>query len=708
MLRQKKFLFFAIAFIYSFSAYAGQEKETPKILLFFGRFHPLILHLPIGALLLTFFIEIIGRIQKNDFNIMIKNALGFSAFFSVLTAILGYFLSLEGGYGKEVLQIHMYAGLAMALLTCLLYFAKKTENGAKKKMYMPLYITTLLLTTVTGHYGSILTHGDTFLTAYSPIGFDDEKEIIIDTDSLYYYNNVIIPILEDKCIQCHNSNKIKGELNLSTIEHIKRGGENGEILMAGNINESPMYTSLMLSIEEDNHMPPSGKPQLTRNEIWLIKHWIASGADFNKQMVNYVKNDTMTNMLIDYLILPKLKVAEANQKDVNILIENGFVIRKLVFGEPYLSATYSNNDQKISNKAMKSLISVSDQLVELNLQESQLTDELASSIKRLKSLRILRLDQTLITNKTLDYLKNQKELEILNVFNTGITNEGLTDLLNYIEPKKIFFGNVGKQMDQVVMNDKTGSQTSISMGLLEGFIEKTKLEKPVVLGDKTIFENELKVELKGNLRGEKIYYTINGQDPDSTSLLYTTPVLLKESTKFKTRSFKKDWYYSDIVERNYSKIKHIIKDISVKYQPEESYPGIEKLINLEKGSTNFKDGKWNGYYEDFVATLDMGDIVDFEGVSVNCLEGVSNYIFFPLNLEVYSGNELGSMKRLGELKIPPTDRNRDNKIRNFKIKFEKTNARYIRIIMKNMKRVPKWHEGAGAKSWVFIDEIMIL
>lgn len=708
MLRQKKILFFAVAFIYSFSAYAGQEQETPKILLFFGRFHPLLLHLPIGALLLTFFIEIIGRIQKNEFNIMIKNALGFSAFFSVLTAILGYFLSLEGGYGKEVLQIHMYAGFAMALLTCLLFFVKKTENVAMKKMYIPLYITTLLLTTVTGHYGSILTHGDTFLTTYSPIGFEDEEEIIIDTDSLYYYRNVINPILEDKCIQCHNSNKIKGELNLSTIEHIKIGGENGEILMAGNINESPMYTSLMLSIEEDNHMPPSGKPQLTRNEIWLIKHWIASGADFNKQMVNYVKNDTMSNMLIDYLILPKLKVDEANQKDVNILIANGFVIRKLVFGEPYLSATYSNNDQKISNKAMKSLIAVSDQLVELNLQESKLTDELASSIKKLKSLRILRLDQTLITNKTLDYLKNQKELEILNVFNTGITNEGLADLLNYIEPKKIFFGNVGKQTDQVVMNDKNSFQTTISMGLLEGFIEKTKLEKPVVLGDKTIFENELKVELKGNLRDEKIYYTLNGQDPDSASLLYTTPVIINESTKFKTRSFKKDWYSSDIVERNYSKIKHIIKDVSVKYQPEKSYSGIEKLINLEKGSTNFKDGKWNGYYEDFVATLDMGDIVDFEGVSANCLEGVSNYIFFPLNLEVYAGNELGSMKRLGELKIPPTDRNRDTKIRNFKIKFEKTNARYIRIIMKNMKIVPKWHEGAGAKSWVFIDEIMIL
>ena len=213
-----------------------------------------------------------------------------------------------------------------------------------------------LLTTFTGHYGSILTHGDTFLTDYSPLNFEEEQEIIIDTDSLYYYKNVISPILEDKCIQCHNPNKTKGELNLSTVEHILKGGENGEIIKSGNIHESSMFTSLLLPIEEDNHMPPSGKPQLTRNEIWLIKHWIASGADFDKQTVNYAKNDTLSNMLTDYLVLPKNKIDEANNKDINKLINNGFVIRKLVFGEPYLSATYSNNKQKISKKGDEKLI----------------------------------------------------------------------------------------------------------------------------------------------------------------------------------------------------------------------------------------------------------------------------------------------------------------------------------------------------------------
>jgi len=708
MLRRKKLLFFTVAFIFSISAYAVEKEETPRVLLFFGRFHPLLLHLPIGALLLTFFIEIIGRYKKNDFNPMIINALAFSAFFSVLTAILGYFLSLEGGYGEEILQIHMYAGFTMAIMTCLLFYAKKTKNGAMKKMYMPLYITTLLLTTVTGHYGSILTHGDNFLTAYSPLTFDEEQELILDTDSLYYYKNVVIPILDDKCIQCHNSNKTKGELNLSTIEHIKKGGENGEILKAGSISESAMYTSLILPIEEDNHMPPSGKPQLTRNEIWLIKHWIATGGDFNKQSINYADNDTLSKLLVDYLVLPKRKVDDADYKDIEYLIENGFIIRKIVFGEPYLSATYSNNGKIISKKAIKRLSSISEQLVELNLQESKLSDDLAYGLKKLNSLRILRLDQTLITNKTLETIKDKEELEILNLFDTGVTNEGITELLNFIEPEKIFFGNIGNQADNIVVNDELGGQTTISQGLQEGFIEKTKLDKPILVGEKSIFEGEIKVEVKGNLNDEKIFYTLNGKEPDSTSIAYIEPFILNVSSQFKTRSFKKNWYPSDVVERDYFKVKHKIEDVAVKYPPEKSYPGIEKLINLEKGSVNFRDGKWNGYYEDLIATLDMGKTVDFEGISVNCLEGISNYIFYPMNMEVFAGNSSESMKQIARMNIPPTDRNRDTKIRNFKINFEKVNARYIKIKLKNMKTVPKWHEGAGAQSWIFIDEIMVL
>lgn len=707
MLKQKHLLLFIISFIYSIGVYAGNE-EAPRILLFFGRFHPLLLHLPIGALLLTFFMEIVGRIRKNKPHIMIVNALAFSAFFSVLTAILGYFLSLEGGYGKEVIQIHMYSGFGMALLTCLLFIVKKKENGKFKKTYLPLYIATLLLTIVTGHYGSILTHGDTFLTTYSPLELEGNQEIIVETDSLYYYKHVITPILEDKCIQCHNSNKTKGELNLSTINHINKGGENGSVFKAGNALESSMFTALLLPIEEDEHMPPTGKSQLTRNEIWLIKHWIDTGADFNKQSYHYKHNDTLSNLLKDYLIFPKINIDEASFKDIKRLTEHGFAIRNLIFGEPYLSATYSNNGRKISKIAMNSLTEISDQLVELNLQESKLSDELSGSIAELKTLRILRLDKTLITDNSLENLKSLNELEVLNLFNTNITADGLSELLNYIKPKKVFFGSEDREKMKSTSLNNDFNETTVFQSIQEGFLERTKLEKPVILGNKFLFEKELKIEVMTRLDSEKVYYTLNGNDPDSTSLLYTEPIIIYKPLLFKTKTYKEGWFSSDIVERGYTKVKYEFKEVSTKYPPREIYTGVNKLIDLERGSNQYKDGNWVGFPNDLVATLDLGKERDFSQLTISCLENVNGHVFFPLHIEIFAGNDLNKLKQIGKLKLPASDRKSALKFKEFNIDFEQVHAQYITVFMKMIKVCPKWHPRAGQVAYIYVDEIMIL
>jgi len=447
---------------------------------------------------------------------------------------------------------------------------------------------------------------------------------------------------------------------------------------------------------------------LTRNEIWLIQHWIQTGPDFEKQIVDYSSNDTLTHYLKEYLLFPIKNIEDADMNVVSRLIEDGFTIRKLVFDQPYLSATYTRPNQKISKKAMNNLSDISEQLIELNLQESKLTDDIAGSIKKLTSLRTLRLDKTMITDKTLLLLKEHEDLSVLNLFNTTITNEGLSELLNSIELEKVFFGNEeNKEYTSSNENIIVGN-TTILTEINEGFIVKTKLDKPKFISNKSIFEKEIKIDLQANLKGEKIHYTLDGTEPDSTSLVLDEPILLTKSVSFKAKSYKENWFSSDIIERDFSLIKHKIKEILVKYPPNKSYSGIEKLIDLEKGSELFRDGKWNGFLDDFDATLDMGEEMEFEGIAVNCLEGLPSYIFYPTSLEVYAGNNKDAMKKVGTLAIPPTDRIQDIKIKSFILNFQKEKARYIRVKMKNLKIIPKWHEGAGADVFIFIDEVMVL
>ncbi len=50
------------------------------------------------------------------------------------------------------------------------------------------------------------------------------------------------------------------------------------------------------------------------------------------------------------------------------------------------------------------------------------------------------------------------------------------------------------------------------------------------------------------------------------------------------------------------------------------------------------------------------------------------------------------------------ENDQDAKVINFVPVFQKTHARYIKNIAKNMGKCPKWHKGSGYKAWLFIDE----
>jgi predicted RNA methylase len=43
----------------------------------------------------------------------------------------------------------------------------------------------------------------------------------------------------------------------------------------------------------------------------------------------------------------------------------------------------------------------------------------------------------------------------------------------------------------------------------------------------------------------------------------------------------------------------------------------------------------------------------------------------------------------------------------FDVEFKKTSAKYVRVEVKSILKNPPWHQNPGAKSWVFIDEIVI-
>ncbi|NNC70292.1 MAG: hypothetical protein HKN90_05650, partial [Flavobacteriaceae bacterium] len=402
--------------LFCFSTVMGyaQGEEVPRIVLFFGRFHPVLLHIPIGVLLVTFFIDIKGRLQKNYSENTIRSMLGFAAFFSVITSLLGYFLSLEGGYEQTILDYHFYLGLITTILIISLYYLSKKIDYHQSKVFLSVFIFSILSLIITGHFGSVLTHGENFLTEYTK---PEKKSITITVvDSLRLYNDVIVKILDQKCYQCHNSNKMKGGLSLNSKKGILQGGESGEVIYIGNAHKSIMYQQFLLPITDEKHMPPEGKPQLSKDEIWMLKYWIDTNLDFDNYVSNVEQNDTLQRILANYLVFDKKVIPKADPDDLAELQSLGFMINELVPGSSELHIKYVKKE--IAKNQLSKLKTIKKQIIELDLSNTNVTDGITGVIANLSNLKTLRLDNSKISDGTLKKLKNLKNLEVLNLYNT--------------------------------------------------------------------------------------------------------------------------------------------------------------------------------------------------------------------------------------------------------------------------------------------------
>jgi len=83
--------------------------------------------------------------------------------------------------------------------------------------------------------------------------------------------------LKATCFECHNPEKAKADLDLTSREAILKGGDGGPALVVGKSSES--FLVEVLAPDADPHMPPKG--QLTDEQIADIRKWIDAGAKWD-------------------------------------------------------------------------------------------------------------------------------------------------------------------------------------------------------------------------------------------------------------------------------------------------------------------------------------------------------------------------------------------------------------------------------------------
>ncbi|GAB4011028.1 hypothetical protein GCM10028808_23470 [Spirosoma migulaei] len=209
---------------------------------------------------------------------------------SVVAAALGLVLVNQDDYGGSTVTIHQWSGLATMALAIGTVLALRS---GRIELYRSLLFITVVGVSLAGHYGAMLTHGDDYLSSVLPFGkgagsspVGEESKFAfasatagqpLNDKQIGELNLEVRSILAHNCYSCHSATKTKGGLRLDKKEFVMKGGEDGEILVAGHPKKSDIIRRIKLPAGHDDAMPTKGK-RLSDHDIALLEFWIQQGA----------------------------------------------------------------------------------------------------------------------------------------------------------------------------------------------------------------------------------------------------------------------------------------------------------------------------------------------------------------------------------------------------------------------------------------------
>lgn len=425
-----------------------------NIELFFGRLHPLIVHLPIGFFLLAIIFEVIGIVRKDrdawHLPVLVSLVVGIiSGLFTVFT---GLSLSSEGGYELDSLNKHKWLGISLLIVSVvLLYFKlKKKEYGRNAAIASIILFFSWI--SLTGHFGGVMTHGDTYLVEYAPefvqrlAGLDvsaSAGEQLSAPDSVIIYRDIVRPMFEQKCMQCHSASKQSGKLDLSYHSQLLQPAESGPPISAGSYVESELFKRVSLSPQSKKFMPPKGTP-LSYSELKILQYWINQGADSAASFEYDEMSEELVQLMIrDYGLdfhprpyYEKVTVDMLPDTAFSYLANAGFKV-KYLSAENYL-LDVSFDGSQIDAAAIEKLSSIADRITFLKMAECDLTDDLVVGLAEMPHLTFLDLHGNDISDEGINHLTKYRNLNVVNLYGTGLSDNGLGTLIDNTSLDRVY------------------------------------------------------------------------------------------------------------------------------------------------------------------------------------------------------------------------------------------------------------------------------
>jgi uncharacterized membrane protein/mono/diheme cytochrome c family protein len=424
---------------------------------FIGRFHPVLVHLPIGILLLSVLFHLLS--YKKGYESLqpaVKVALLTGTVAAIVSCISGWMLSSSGEYEEGLVNTHQWLGIGLAIVSVLACFLIN-KHSVIVKWLMPLIG---LLIIITGHLGGSLTHGEDYLTQGLSSGTDNKTAAkpIANAQQAVVYTDIVQPILQSKCYSCHGPAKQKGQLRLDEPPFIDKGGEEGKVLIAGNAGESEMIRRMLLPLDNKDHMPPKQRSQPTKAEIELLSWWVASGADYHKKtaeldqpekikpyLISLQTGNTASND-IGLSAVPDEKVDKAPDEAIMKLRDLNVAVNPVSQNSNYLTISFVAVDS-VTAQHTQLLQQLGKQVAWLKLGNTKINDSVMRVVGKLSSLTKLFLNNSNVTDRSLVHLNTLSKLQYLNLSSTAVTVTGINSLTNLKSLRQLYVYKTGAGAD---------------------------------------------------------------------------------------------------------------------------------------------------------------------------------------------------------------------------------------------------------------------
>jgi uncharacterized membrane protein len=370
--------------------------------LFFGRFHPLLVHFPIGLLILAGILEALAwragrrarapgeggaivtlRHREGTTVVLVLAAAGATA-----SALAGVMLGTAGGYGGATFDWHERLGIAVALgsLLTLLTWGIARQAAAPRRaalVYRSALGVTIALVIVAGHLGATLTHGEGYLTEHAPSPLRGWLARLtaapvtqpVSPGQTPVYAGLVQPILRSRCETCHGSGKAEGELRLNTPDHIRKGGSHGAVIVPGRSASSELIRRVWLPPSDQKAMPPGGRQPLSAADASVLRWWVDQGAPFDKKLVDLEIPPDLEPVLEAMLgplnrggpTMPAVDVPPADTKTVAAAKQAGASVVPLAGSNHFVEVHCTNAGKAFGDRELEAIAALAPQTVWLDM-----------------------------------------------------------------------------------------------------------------------------------------------------------------------------------------------------------------------------------------------------------------------------------------------------------------------------------------------------